>query len=78
VQALERDAVPELHDEAAAGGEAVHVAEAVRDDQHLGAKGEPEAPPSGLAFRIEPEGARFGELGIRRRQPHQAGALAQP
>ena len=34
VQLLQRDAVPQLHGEASAGRVAVHVAEAVGDDQH--------------------------------------------
>ena len=46
---LERDAVPQLHDERARDGVAVHVAEAVRDDDDPGAAVQPEPAQRALA-----------------------------
>ena len=69
MQLLERDAVPELHDEAAAGRVAVDVAEPVGDDEHASAEGRPESAGGVLRDGLETEGARRGQLGISRRQP---------
>ena len=53
VQFLERDAVPELHDEGPARAVPVDVAEAVGDDEHPGAERDPEAARGVLRDRVE-------------------------
>ena len=69
VQALERDAVPQLHDARTAHAEAVDVAEPVRHDDNSRAQRRPETARP--ALRQSPHAARprLGELGVTRGEP---------
>ena len=80
VQALQRDAVPELDDERTARAVAVGVAEAVRHDDDACAQGRPETAGTVAAHRLEALGSRAVEFGIRSGEPDDAvrGAEALP
>ena len=72
MQALQGDAVPQLHHESTADGETVHVAEAVSHHEHARTQRETEAAPSGSRLGIESQLPRGLELGRRTREPHQS------
>jgi hypothetical protein len=67
--ALERDAVPELHDDAARRAVAVDIAEAVRHDDDGGARRECEPAPRRLRGGRDAALARERRFGIRSREP---------
>ena len=67
--ALERDAVPQLHDERARDGVAIHVAEAVRDDDDARPRRAPEAAQRVLRNRRDAEGRGIPRLLGSRDQP---------
>jgi hypothetical protein len=67
--ALERDAVPELHDDAARRAVAVDIAEAVRHDDDGGARRECEPAPRRLRGGRDAALARARRFGIRSREP---------
>lgn len=74
--ALERDAVPELHDhrrawERTRGGVPVDVAEAVRDHDHSGPGGRPPAAQTALRDRPDAEFVRIASLALGPRQPER-------
>ena len=75
MQPLERDAVPQLHDETAAHAVAVHVTDTVRDDDDASAQGEPQPPRAELGDSVEPQRLGLGEFVGRRREPDQAHAV---
>ena len=60
--ALERNAVPQLHDERVRHGVAVHVAEPVGDDDHARTGREPEPPQRALARMRDAEGCGIPSL----------------
>ncbi len=67
--ALERDAVPQLHDERTRHRVAVDVAEPVGDDDHARAGGEPESPQRVLARVWDAAGGGIPSLARRADQP---------
>src|SRR5690606_32480473 len=70
--ALERDAVPELHDEAVGAAVAVDVAEPVGDDQHAGASGRPPAAQTVTTAGSDAESPGLRILAGRSGQPERA------